>query len=863
MAVKKLIGIIVIVLGIYAFSVSDGDGLPEKFNSRLLTWKQQNPIEKVYLHTDRDHYEVGERVWFKAYLVDGITHKFSPFSRFVYVELRDRQDSLFGRVKLARIDSVYAGYLDLSKNLLQGEYVLRAYSYWMQNAGDDYIFRKKIRVINPHDSRVLTEVREEQTDKGKEAVVRFYNSREEFYNRVLVTYEWENKSRRLRTDDAGCIRIPLDEELQGQKIKVKFSEDCPFHFERYVYLPDSSVDFDVSFMPEGGDLVAGQVQKVAYKVIGRDGLSRYAEGMLVDDCGQQISYVKTLHKGMSAFELSVEEGRKYYVDFKVAGDSVKRFALPDVKRDAIALRLISDRELVRYSVLVSGEMKRLKDLYIAVHARGVPLYCVPLAKKWKGELCISELPEGIVTFVLLDGACRVLSQRLCFVRHSAHSEIMLETARERYDIRDSVHLNISLPFDAGAGTFSVAVTDESRVEADTLQDNILSYLLMTSDLKGYIEDPAFYFSNNQTETHSYLDLLMLTQGWTRFDIEGVLKGEMNRPTYYMEVGQAISGQVKNFWGKDAGEANLILLGNGVFRSVQADSAGRFMINGITFPDSTSFILQGMSKRGKRSVEIFVDRDEFMAPYVVLPVGGEILKRDEDFYERFMKDYYYDNGMKVYVLDEVVVQRQKMKKIYSFYDVVADYQLDSAQLASMRGQDIRQVFMEFPGVEVCRDSVTRFGKKLHVLVDDLEEDWNYISLLLPEDLVNISMVLPPKSYTMLGKEAENGLMVITTNPNFVPSDKSKLNMTTVTLLGYQKPVEFYVPHYEVDSVRSALADKVDLRSTIYWNPDVWTDSNGRAQCYFTTSDGSGPYRVVVEGILRNGTVCRQEKRIFLR
>lgn len=71
----------------------------------------------------------------------------------------------------------------------------------------------------------------------------------------------------------------------------------------------------------------------------------------------------------------------------------------------------------------------------------------------------------------------------------------------------------------------------------------------------------------------------------------------------------------------------------------------------------------------------------------------------------------------------------------------------------------------------------------------------------------------------------------------------------------------MPHYEVDSVRMALVDSVDQRITVYWNPKVETNAEGQAVCFFTTADSDGPYTIVVEGILQNGIVCRQEKKIY--
>lgn len=247
----------------------------------------------------------------------------------------------------------------------------------------------------------------------------------------------------------------------------------------------------------------------------------------------------------------------------------------------------------------------------------------------------------------------------------------------------------------------------------------------------------------------------------------------------------------------------------------------------------------------------------------LPVDRRTSGKEDDFYRRFTKDYYYENGIKVYVLDEAVVQRKAAKKVYSFYDNVADYNLDSAKLASMAGQDMRLVLQELPGVDAWGDSLTRFGKPLHLLVNDFEEDYDYVLLLRPEDLLSISFIRPPMSQTFWGAAGENGAIVITTNPTFVPRDAPRLNMVTFSLLGYQKKAEFYMPRYDVDSVRMALADTVDYRSTVYWNPDVRIKGKGKSNCFFWTSDSGGPYTVTIEGILEDGTVCRQEKKIRLR
>ena len=864
---RKLILAITVLVVLWSFCVPENVSYPAKVFRGLLTFVQQRPQEKIYLHTDRDHYEAGEQVWLRAYLTNAVTHQASTLSRYVYVELRDRQDSLYARYKILNRDSVFEGFVPLDKKLSQGDYFLRAYSYWMQNAGDDYIFRKKIRVINPQDSKVLTEITYEDTDKGKVAKCHFYNTRQANYGKVYIEYVLGGKKKLGRTDDNGNLIFKVDSADYGKGMTINFKDGDPFIYEGTVYLPDPRTDFEVTFMPEGGDLLEGCQQTVAFKAIGTDGLSREVNGVVVDDKGEQVAFLQSLHKGMGAFDLNVEPGRRYFAVLKNTEEVEKRFELPLPNPHAIGLKLFSSPEILGYSVMAADSVQDSGDLYILVHSRGVPVLCKQTQIGAKGKLLMKDLPEGILTLALLNSKGEAYSQRLCFVHHNNRPKIILNWDKPFYHVREQVHLQVQVDADsiyAKAGSFSLAVTDAGKIERDSTQDHILSYLLLSSDIKGYIEDPAYYFKDERVATRRYLDLLMLTQGWTRFDLTKVLKQEYDSLSFYLERGQAISGRVKNFWGKNATQANLMLLStSGMFRMVEADSGGYFMIDGIAFPDSTKFVIQGKSQKGRKSVEVLVDKDKFLSPTVKIPKGKEIAEKEDDFYKRFTKDYYYENGVKVYVLDEAVVKRKVMKKSYSMYDQMADYSLDSAKLASMADWDIRRVLEEFPGVEAWGDSVMRFGKSLYLMVNDFPESFDYVLNLQPRDLLSISYVRPPMSGVVIGPEAENGAIVITTNPNFVAHDKPKLNMVSFSMLGYQKKAEFYMPHYEVDSVRIALTDSTDQRSTIFWMPQIQTDQSGKADCYFTTSDSYGPYRVVIEGILNDGTVCRKEDIIQLK
>lgn len=865
---KKVFCLLAMAVIACAFTLPANDPFATNILRNFLLRAKVQPQEKIYLHTDRDHYQAEDKVWFRAYMLDAVTHKPSENSRYVYVELVDRLDSVRERVKISGTDSVYAGYIPLPKKIEQGEYFLRAYTYWMQNEGENFIFKKKIRIVNINDSKVITNIAYAQGKDGEVVEIHLKNSKDVAYGKAFVEYNMNGKLKIQRADDQGVIRFNSKEIGEKRNILLRFKDGDPIEFERSVYIPERSKDFDLQFFPEGGNLLAGNMQTVAFKAIGTDGLGKDVEGFLYNEKDEFVAAIKSMYKGMGGVDFTPEAGRRYYAVVTSADSVGKRVDLPLPKNDGLSLKIWMKDSVLNYAVLMGDSTNIQDELYLMVLSRGVPLLCAPVTRT-VGRLSLNVLPEGVVQFVLMNSKNDIYSQRLCFVRKKERPGLSVETDKQTYVARDLARMTVKVDRETGLldGTFSVAVTDDMQSDRDSLsEDNILSNILLTSDLKGYIEDPAFYFRNVNRSTDRMLDMLMLTQGWTRFDLPKVMRGELAEPPYYLEKGQAISGTVKNFWGKDAQNAQLLIFSTtGIIQSAMADTSGHFILDGIAFADGTQFVVQAQSKKGRKSVEVLVDKDQFLKPAVNYPYNVESVKENNRFYEKYAKDYFYDNGMKVYVLDEVLVKRKKESKIYSMYDHMATYGLDSAKLASMTTLNIRDVFEEIPGIRVDESerTVSRLSKPLAFYINDIKENYDYVMTMNPKDLLNISYIEGSQAGVIIGPEAANGALVITTNPNFVRNDRVKLDIAVMSFLGYQKKEEFYVPKYDVDSVRQALAKITDSRPTIYWNPDVRTDASGKGEFSFFTSDSYGPYTLIIEGILNDGTVCREVRRVDLK
>ena len=841
---------------------------------------QNLPQEKVYLHTDKSTYTVGENIWFRAYLVNAAVNVPMVYSRFIYVDLVDKRDSLVTRVKVMERDSNFYGQLSLPEGLQQGEYCLRAYTYNMQNLGDAFIFRKKVRVINPKDTRLWVDVSYEKRGANNYiANIRLTDNAGEPYVHLPVIYlagEFINSFSEdlARTDRDGVFRVRIDTTVKT--IAIRSDDYAEVDFSRDIHVPKMLDDFDVQFFPEGGHLLSGNWQAVAFKAIGQDGRAVDATGVVYQDT-VPIAEVATEHDGMGLFRIPVTSGHKYTARMRLSNGQKEVFALPEPNDKALGLTLKLSDSAINYTVLKGENAVMPEHLYVLLHSRGVVFAMQSLDGSRRGIIDPQMLPEGISHILLIDDQYNIYSQRLFFHKFKVRPELEIKTSRPAYTARDLVEMEIGFEdayADVLEGSFSLTVTDDQKVVQDSVEDNILSNLLLTSDIRGYIDNPGYYFNDTTALIDRHLDLVMLTHGWTRFNPAEVARGEYPEQKYEVEQGQVISGRVTNFWGsKSKGAEIMVVSDRKHFRSVRTDASGHFVVDSIAFPAGTEFFVQATNHRGKRGVTVKLDDDNLLPPVYRLPNTMSVKAEEDAFLKRFSQDYYYEDGVRVYVLDEVMVAAKKKIRTYSFYDNMAVNALDSAEIAQYAHDDWGMLIQRLPGFALERsadgtDQFTRYGKPVYVLVNDIEEEMVDILRIPLKAVKQISYLDPSSSMVFFGSgtgmdsdkrgNAENGTLVITIDRNYQFPRLGRRNTAAFVPLGYQEPESFYVPKYDVDSVRRD--NRYDVRTTIYWQPVIDLAPGERKKISFYSADVYGTYSVILEGVTKNGIVCR--KRLSL-
>lgn len=829
------------------------------------------PQEKLYLHLDKPFYGAGEKIWFKGYLLNAVTHQDSVQSNFIITELIDRADSIVERKKIRRDSLVFANAFRLPPALPAGDYHLRGYSNWMLNQDPDFFYSRNLKIGNAIDNSILSSIEYQQEDDthytGK---MKFYGNGTELYSNTNVRYRYlengkvKDKGKR-KTDEGGWISISLPDlkPIATRSIEVEF-DDPQYSYKRTFHMPPFSKEFDVTFFPEGGALLDVPHQNVAFKVQGADGYSKKVEGILLDQLGDTLSSFRSEHDGMGVFTLNPTAGNSYYATITSSDGITKRFNLPAVESQGITLSMTHYKQEIRFEVQKTEATEWPQKLLLLAHTRGKLSVLQPIQReKPYGKMNDSLFLAGITHFMLIDQRGNVVSERLVFVPELAPHQWEIKTDKPSYGKREKVSLQVSAKDVKGApveGSFSLCVTDHRSIQPDSLADNILSNLLLTSDLKGSIEDPGFYFIKQNARTLRALDFLMLTHGWRRHQIKNVLQAPTMNLSNYIEKGQTISGRIKGFFGGNVKKGPIFVLAprHNIFSSTTTDENGGFIVN-TNFKDSTNFVIQARTKKGFAGVDIEIDTPSYPAPSHKLPFRDGAAVFMDDYLLSARDQYYMEGGMRVYNLKEVVVNANRIKasseSIYT--GGINTYTLEGEKLEQYGAQTALDVVRRLPGVNII------YGNEVHIrnnpdppliVIDDVVyEDDNDILTMLPASNLSSLSLLRGADAALLGARGSAGAIVITLkDPKNLPAKPAR-GIITYSPLGYSDAVEFYQPTYDTPEKKSTR--RSDLRTTIHWHPELKLDAQGTATVEYYTSDSTAPQDIIIEGVDKNGKVCR--------
>lgn len=876
---------------------------------------ENKAIEKLYIQTDKPYYIIGDTIRLKAYLLKADYLTLTNRSGILYVELDDQQGKPIKRLMLPVPDGL--AWCDIAldeKDIPSGSYTLRAYTNWMRNFGEDYIFKKDIYVSPATGNATLVKANFKQDGSKIETALQFTA----LEGKAMLLKDMELKimdgKKNLSKDQVntgmdGTIKVNFELPQSNNPITIQAKDvtkgitdattlTIPVNLNR----PENT---DIQFMPEGGNLVAGLKTKVGFKAIAEDGKGTNITGKIVNSKQQEIAALKTSHAGMGSFEFTPQINETYTAK---ADGTNKSYPLPMVNAIGTTLKVEQPANSDSLTITVTtNQISTNNTYYLIGQARGVVCFAKGVSLSVNTTQVLkaprSNFPTGVARFTLINSNHQPINERQVFIYQNDNLDISITANKPTYGIRDSVALAIQVKDKDGKpvqGSFSLAVTDDSQVKTDSLSNNILNNLLLTSDLKGNIENPNYYFINpNQKQTE--LDNLMLTQGWVGYEWKDVFYPSVKPIAYQPETEFTVQGTVTNAFGGAIAKSNVVLFSNKpvIVKDTLTDKAGRFKFSGLFPVDTAIFKLQARNKNGKEfNVGIKVDEvkpPEFKPVIGITPwyVNSDTIRLQNTGTKAAQEKaiaYYRGEGnmlKEVNIKAKKVVKRSKNLNGPGEADLVIDEEevlkAGKMTLSELLEKKLKNNYQSFAGrwtyvvpfgkLVTVPLAYTLDTKKIHFIFDGIDIDYfyqpgpgsqsryNYIKTYLDyytaEDITGIEVLSSTKLVSKYHSNMRNNLITqswfafieITTRTGHGPFMKFTPGTYLHKPLAFTLPKQFYSPKYMVKNKTVAMG--TDMRSTIHWEPNIITDKDGRATVTFYSADKPSAYTVTIEGINVDG------------
>lgn len=665
-----------------------------------------------------------------------------------------------------------------------------------------------------------------------------------------------------------------DDLIFNKRIKIAETKNTFGFPNQSEYGMDTSKT-QVNFFPEGGFMLASRINQVAFKIADSEGKGKNTNGKLFDDKGNLIAMLSTQYNGLGKFLFIPERNRNYYVEFDEFPQ--KKWELPDVRESGAKIMVSKiDSNYLNVNIIKSDDYETDK-LFIAMMHRGTGLVYIEIDGKNMAKtlkLNADYFRDGINRIILLSRDNEPLSERLVYMNKSETINLSIELNNQKFATREKVVVKIStvenLITEENAG-LSMAVVNNNALNAEGNKQNIRTYLLMDSELKGRIDNPAdYYVDQGKLTSMAKLDLLMLTQGWSNYiwnDLENT-----DIVTEIADLGFSFQGTMSNLSGRKAIENSEVVLGLDAGSQsrlffTNSDENGNFGFDNIVFSDSAMFFLHGTNSKGKPNTSLTIKPITSASPDINYEQLSDLknfadipesVYRLNYFNKMALKEYFPARGSKL--LDEIKVKGAKPN------EEDGHFRLYSAPSASFKLKDTdfqySNVFQylqgRVAGVTVAgtdiiirgHASLTGSSEPLF-LIDGMPTDKDGILAVSMSDVDKIE-VLKGNDAAIFGMRGANGAISVFTKKgtSYVPDARDIPGTIIERIKGFAPYREFYSPDYSDKKLSSEVPD---YRTTLYWNPEIIVE-NGEAEVSFFTCDNFSEYTIFIEGITGKGKVC---------
>mgnify|MGYP003668663284 CR=1 FL=1 len=858
--------------------------------------------EKIYLQLDKTTYLTGSTIWFKAIITDAVNHVPSSLSNVLYVELIDQNKKILQK-KIIKIDNgIGQGFFDLDKTLTKGRYLIRGYTEWNKNFGTDFFFEKYIQIFNLKEKQTspinnVTLIKEQTKENRIQASFDplAIDSLHKKNLTVFITLDNKKDTVSLKKGKDGIYTIDYPIGNVSETVRLEIQTKNKKSYSKTIALNKEYLD--LQFFPESGELVHGLNNTIGFKALGINGKGKIVHGEIIDEKGIVVTSFKSNILGMGSFVLNEVYDNKSYHARLITLSTEKEPTLYPLPKVASKGNIISMKKSGN-NILLTASSNYLKNdnIYLRIATRGVT-YITKKVRLKNGNYNLlvprNLLPEGIISSTMMDNAMVPVAERLYFnIRPKNRIQIDIATDKKWYAKRDLTRLEIKTKDSIGkpikANISMLVINKEQLGKTQSLRQNILSHLLLESELRGEIENPGFYFNENRN-MHRYLDVLMLTQGWRKYRYSKPLKKLIYQP----EKGLTVNGRVKgSVYSKKKEELVMTMMTFGKDKTIHrqtTDSLNNFTFNlDDEYGDDLKVTIQTADKSGKKK-RYPISLHKKKSPSITFNQTKTLEEVDsvaQIFIEKNIeKNKIYKAYFGTELLNEVVLSayvlapnRKKTIERYGKPEVVIDGKEILAKQPEWSSKLFDVLHQKFPRARInfhnyrASRLITLGPSNLYVLfvVDGMPvtvQERIFVQNIPTSEVSSFEIiecmarnkdelyfdVYGRKIPDPLINECFSILFIYTHAGKGIAGTIKPAGITNLSVPIFSTLREFYTPKYK----NSIDWSKPDLRTLVHWKPILKTDVLGKITTSYYNADNTGKMKVVVEAISENGEIGYKE------
>ncbi len=832
------------------------ENILDRVSAALPTYFNAFPSEKLYITTDKEVYAPGEIIWFSAWITDRAGFQFGNLSPDLNVNLYNA-DGQFITGDIFRISGGRLnGDMKLPDILPVGRYYLSAFT--PLQVYPEEVFIQPVFIDQPYEqeARVMPAQPEKVYPAGKETAIELDITdamgrpvdRYNFDYVVLHKGETLTSGRLRSTSGKAMIRAKMPVSTGADPVILSLSHPRNLWNDRFNLVTDAD-EIQIGFFPEGGNLIHNIPAKIGFYATIHGNRPIDIQGDIFDQEGNIVGKTTTFIPGYGLFPFRADPGKEYRMVITSALGRGQSFNLPKQDHTKIGLTVSRTESGFINADIVSPDSKP-RQMAVAVTEKFNLIWAAnfEISQSARVRIPTNDFGPGIQLITVFDEVGNVLAERLVFT--PVKPNVLLTISNQL----TSEQVTISLQATDGEGKPLVAgivlsVADQSRTLAKT--NSLESYLLLSSELENQVSNPDLLFAN-QAQMQTAVDYILIANRLKNFSWENVMKTSKNGYESFMEQ-KGIRGQVTSRRGEAVGRAKISLLNSRDMQmySATADSEGNFMFPTLNPVDLSDYTITATDERGRSVLTVVLE------PSFSDKIGKLITKSDgryELLYSYKTPGAEYFGANPDLIVKAPVVSRQAAPdptrarsdsyksllatatNLLEVIKMMKPYQLMGGQIVFFGTQNS---FYHQSGALIVID-----GQKMGTSAEIL-------SMISPNDVESINISLDPmdiQKYTGLNNV---GVIEISTQKGQSTVEPAAIAAKPETIYqdGYRVPRSF------LTTEGLKFESGKDLRTTLFWNPTLETDKDGKLTFSIPLSDVKSGFRIVAEGMDNTGRFFR--------